>query len=186
MISRPAQIRADGHEEWLTPKWLIDVLGTFDLDPCAPIKRPWDMARRHFTLLDNGLIQPWDGRVWLNPPYGNQAQRWMSRMAEHGNGIALLFARTDTKMFFEYVWPCAGAVMFLEGRLFFCYVDGRAAKQNAGAPSCLVAYGEQNVAALIAAQRCVAGHVVILNHVGDYAQPSLFQEVPSIQTTDQG
>jgi len=32
-------------------------------------------------------------------------------------------------------------VLFLEGRLHFHYPDGTRAKANAGAPSCLVAYG---------------------------------------------
>lgn len=58
----------DGKDEWLTPPEIIRALGEFDLDPCAPIVRPWDMAKAHYTELDNGLIRPWHGRVWLNPP----------------------------------------------------------------------------------------------------------------------
>lgn len=47
--------RSSGKDEWLTPRPLIQALGEFDLDPCAPIKRPWDMAKNHFTVEDNGL-----------------------------------------------------------------------------------------------------------------------------------
>lgn len=39
-----------GTDEWLTPKWLVDRLGPFDLDPCSPINRPWATAARHFTV----------------------------------------------------------------------------------------------------------------------------------------
>lgn len=50
-----------GTDEWLTPQPILKALGPFDLDPCAPANRPWDMATRHFTRADDGLIQPWGG-----------------------------------------------------------------------------------------------------------------------------
>ena len=57
-----------GKDEWLTPPELVSALGKFDLDPCSPINRPWDTAKKHYTILDDGLTQPWDGKVWCNPP----------------------------------------------------------------------------------------------------------------------
>lgn len=135
-------------DEWLTPPEILRRLGRFDLDPCSPIERPWPTADRHFTVLDDGLSQPWDGRVWLNPPFGREAIKWMRRMVEHGNGIALIPARTETEMFFECVWGAADAVLFLRGRPHFHRVNGERAKFNSGAPICLVAYGLSNVAAL--------------------------------------
>lgn len=131
-------------DEWLTPLEIIKALGVFNLDPCAPINRPWDTAEQHFSVADNGLAQPWHGRVWLNPPYGRETWIWLNRLVAHGNGVALIFARTETRMFFDYVWNCADAVFFFEGRLHFHHVDGRRAAANAGAPSCLVAYGAAN------------------------------------------
>lgn len=132
-------------DEWLTPPSILGALGTFDLDPCAPINRPWNTAQDHYTIEDNGLAKPWFGRVWCNPPYGLEAARWLDRLAQHGNGIALIFARTETRMFFDHVWLRADAVCFIEGRLHFHHVDGTRAKANSGAPSCLVAYGSRNV-----------------------------------------
>lgn len=148
-------------DEWLTPPEILDALGEFDLDPCAPITRPWEMAKAHYTTLDNGLLLPWHGRVWLNPPYGLEAREWLNKLAGWGVGTALIFARTETEMFFEEVWKRADAVLFLRGRLYFHHVNGERASANAGAPSCLIAYGERDVAALKASG--IAGHFVPLD-----------------------
>lgn len=131
-------------DEWLTPPYLLKALGSFDLDPCSPVERPWDTAKEHYTILNNGFNKGWVGRVWCNPPYGSEAAKWLARCADHGNCIALIFARTETKMFFDHVWPKAQGLLFLEGRLNFHHVCGRKAGANAGAPSVLVAYGEDN------------------------------------------
>lgn len=137
-------------DEWLTPPEIIKALGAFDLDPCAPSneRRPWDMAATHYSADQNGLALPWHGRVWCNPPYGLEAARWLEKLADHGNGIALIFARTETAMFFDHVWEKADALLFIRGRLHFHHVDGRRAAANSGAPSVLVAYGQNNVQAL--------------------------------------
>lgn len=129
---------------WLTPPSILKALGPFDLDPCTPPKMPWRTAEMRYTEEDDGLSQPWFGRVWLNPPYGRQIDEWMRRMATHGNGIALTFARTETAMWHQYVWPVAESILFLRGRLTFHYLDGKRAKANSGAPSALIAYGKGN------------------------------------------
>jgi hypothetical protein len=131
------------NDEWLTPPNIILDLGPFDLDPCAPIVRPWETARKHFTKNDDGLMHKWAGLVWCNPPYGDQTKTWLDRMALHNNGIALIFARTETDMFFKSVWEKATSLLFIRGRLYFCYVDGTVAKANSGAPSVLIAYGKE-------------------------------------------
>lgn len=132
--------------EWLTPPEIIKALGTFDLDPCASKVRPWPTAATHYTIDDGGLSLPWVGRVWLNPPYSSHAVRWLVKLAEHGNGIALTFARTETSWFFGTVWdnPAASGILFLRGRIHFHYTDGKRAEANAGAPSVLIAYGQDN------------------------------------------
>ena len=130
-----------GSDTWLTPMYIINELGPFDLDPCTPQNMPWDTARKRYTKEQDGLKQPWDGYVWLNPPYGKQTGEWIKKLSDHGNGIALIFARTETNMFFEYVWHKADALLFLKGRISFHKEDGSMASSNAGAPSVLVAYG---------------------------------------------
>jgi hypothetical protein len=131
--------------EWLTPPALIAALGEFDLDPCAPEVRPWSMAKNHFS--SNGLERAWNGRVWLNPPYGNYLARWMSKGAEHGNCIALTFARTDTKVFHDVIFPGAAAMLFMSGRIRFHRVDGTAG-DCAAAPSVLIAFDVANAECL--------------------------------------
>lgn len=144
-----------GKEEWLTDPKIIRALGTFDLDPCAPVSRPWEMAQTHYTILDNGLTLPWRGRVWLNPPYGLKTRQWMQLLTAHQNGIALIYARTETKIFFPHVWNHADAVFFFAGRLLFYNADGTPCTNKktgkieyAGAPSCLIAYGKDNAEAI--------------------------------------
>lgn len=132
-----------GKDEWLTPPEIIKSLGGFDLDPCSPINRVWDTAKKHYNKKDNGLSKDWSGRVWCNPPYGLEASKWLEKLSSHGNGIALIFARTETKMFFSQVWEKATAVKFIQGRLYFYHSSGEKAKANAGAPSVLIAYGEE-------------------------------------------
>ncbi|MGV9742833.1 DNA N-6-adenine-methyltransferase [Nocardia farcinica] len=130
-----------GSTVWLTPPHVLHALGEFDLDPCAaPEPRPWPTARHHITIPDDGLTAAWHGRVWLNPPYTSVAA-WLDRLAHHGHGTALVFARTETEWFVRHVWQRAAAVAFLHGRITFRYPDGTPARANCGAPSCLVAYG---------------------------------------------
>lgn len=140
-------------EEWLTPPNLIKALGPFDLDPCAPpaSRRPWDMATRHYCGAGegegaeavDGLLAPWVGRVWLNPPYGKETFKWMRRLAEHKSGVALIFARTETKGFHDEIWRKAHSVFFFRGRLSFFHVTGEKGGTS-NAPSCLVSYHEED------------------------------------------
>ncbi len=135
----------DTTDIWLTPRALVEALGPFDLDPCAaPDPRPWPTAARHYTEAEgDGLTRPWDGFVWLNPPYGSQTFDWMDKLAAHpGGGVALTFARTETKGFHRAVWEKATGILFIKGRLKFCRPDGTTGG-TAGAPSVLVAYGEE-------------------------------------------
>ena len=131
------------NDEWLTPPEIIKDLGPFDLDPCSPINRPWPTANKHLTIEDNGLLHDWPGFVWCNPPYGKYAKGWLQRCAMHNNCLVLIFARTETKMWFDYIWNYAKSILFIEGRLSFHYVDGTKADSNGGAPSVIIAYGEK-------------------------------------------
>lgn len=145
-IAPPCHTRGDQTtDSWITPKWLIERLGAFDLDPCASDPQPWPCAAKSFAIENNGLLQPWNGLVYCNPPYGKQTGLWLDRMASHNNGVALVFARTETRMFFKSVWPVASCLLFLRGRLTFNRPDGSLPKlgHNSGGPSVLIAYGPE-------------------------------------------
>jgi len=131
------------NESWFTPPGMIKALGEFDLDPCTHKDRPWDTAKNHYTIEDDGLFMPWFGRVWMNPPYGSKMAEWLNKIALHGNGIALTFARTDTKQFHYYVFPFATSILFMKGRISFFDINGKQGT-GSGAPSVLLAYGESN------------------------------------------
>jgi len=137
------------HDEYLTPLTMIESLGKFDLDPCAPEPdiRPWDTAKKHYYKSIGGLQREWEGRVWCNPPYGRETFRWIEKLGDHGNGIALIFARTETIGFHEHIWNKADAILFLKGRIKFWNVKGEELG-CANAPSCLIAFGKENVKAL--------------------------------------
>jgi len=127
---------------WLTPPHILEALGPFDLDPCASENRPWNTARQHYTIKDDGLAQSWSGRVWCNPPYGPKMAPFLEKLATHpGGGVALVFARTETRAFFDHVWDKATGILFLKGRLKFHKPNGELGGTS-GSPSVLIAYGE--------------------------------------------
>jgi hypothetical protein len=131
----------NGTETWLTPRWITDPLGAFDLDPCGHPN--WPIATEHYIWPESdGLMMPWHGRIFCNPPYGTQADAWANRMVGSGNGYLLLFARTETQMFKRF-WTVASGLFFFEGRIRFHRADGSLG-EPAPAPSVLIAFGEEN------------------------------------------
>lgn len=131
--------------EWYTPPEFFTRLGIgFDLDPASPGASvvPWLPAIRHITPRENGLLQPWAGNVWLNPPYGPQAVPFLHRLAEHGEGIALVFSRTET-IWWQSVAPRADLVCFLRDRLHHIRADGHQGRAAMG--SALLVFGDRNI-----------------------------------------
>lgn len=138
----------EANETWLTPPEIVDALnsqgGVFDLDPACPENMPWRTAVKMLTKIDDGFSAEWKGEVWLNPPYGRETQRWIKRLADYNNGIALIFTRTSCKWFHKYVLDKALSLFLFDYRLRFCHEDGTVGKASSPAPSCLVAYGERS------------------------------------------
>lgn len=125
----------------LTPKWIIDRLGPFDLDPCAADPRPWDCASTNYAEAEDGLGKDWAGLVWLNPPFDRyRVGKWIAKLADHGSGMALVHARTEAA-WFEPIWERAELILFLADRLKFCLPDGTEQSANSGAPAVLAAFG---------------------------------------------
>jgi site-specific DNA-methyltransferase (adenine-specific) len=127
--------------EWETPQALFEelnrIFGGFTLDPCATSENA--KCARYFTREDNGLTQPWSGKVFMNPPYGREIGSWVKKArAESQCGVlvvCLLPARVDTRWWHEYAKK--GHVYFLRGRLKF-----GAAANSAPFPSAIVTFGK--------------------------------------------
>jgi hypothetical protein len=141
--------------DWITPKWIIDAFNTksdslfFDLDPCSSQTQPWLIARKAYTVEQNGLLREWFGMVWCNPPYGGGVGEWAKLMGKHGNGVMLIFARVETNVWQDYIFPYADGFLFPNKRITFCRPDGTTPKTSAGAPSAFVAFGNKARGTLI-------------------------------------
>ena len=106
--------------EWTTPEWLFRELDTefhFTLDPCCTHESA--KCSKHFTAEDDGLRQDWTGeRVFCNPPY-SEVKAWVEKAhIERALTVMLIFAKTDTKWFHEYIYQ-KREIRFLRGRLTF-------------------------------------------------------------------
>lgn len=132
--------------DWYTPKTIIDSLGRFDLDPATSpeaIKMNCS-AMSFYTREDDGLMQKWHGRIWLNPPYSNPLlQLFLKKMALHNRGIALIFSKVEAKWFHDIVFEYATAIKFLYDRIKFHKPDGTTGNQPRHG-SMLVAYGNRD------------------------------------------
>lgn len=133
MRSHPENLHANESVEWYTPEDIIaaarEVLGTIDLDPASCVEANRVVrAERIFSESDDGLAQPWAGRVWMNPPYGrdgegesNQA-KWLGKLlAEYSSGnieqaIAIVNASTADG-WFRSLW--AFPICFTGSRIRF-------------------------------------------------------------------
>lgn len=136
--------------EWYTPQWVFDALAIrFDLDPCSPHDfESFVPAAKKLTVFDDGLSSAWSGKVFLNPPYGRDTVRWMDRMCAHGDGIALVFSRTDAG-WFQRALASADAVLFVRGRIsFVAGIENSHKKAGAGAGTAMFAWSRECVQAL--------------------------------------
>jgi len=142
--------RANTTTTWLTPIEIINALGSFDLDPCTPPEMPWKTAEHRYTEEIDGLIMPWFGRVWLNPPYGKGMDKWLKKMAEHGNGVGLYFNRLESNQFHDWVFPFASGLFFKKQRIYFKDAKGQVPEgsNGPGTGSVFVSYGLENAAVL--------------------------------------
>ena len=129
-------------DEWYTPRWIIEALGPFDLDPCSPVVKPYEIAPVSYTKEDDGLSREWHGTVWMNPPYSRTLLReFYEKMSAHNDGIALLVNRQDNLLWQEVIFPSARSMIFMRKRVRFIRPDG-----TTGCPffgSCLVAWGDK-------------------------------------------
>lgn len=131
-------IFSSSNVEWGTPPHIFskyDAVYHFTLDVCATHENA--LCEHYYTKEQNGLVQDWHGRCWMNPPYGRQIGKWMRKAYESSlNGttvVCLVPARTDTAWWHD--WATKGRIEFIRGRLK--YVGG---KNRAPFPSAIIIY----------------------------------------------
>lgn len=125
---------------WFTPKHFIERLGPFDLDPCTVSFRPFDTARQHIEhdKGGDGLLIPWVGDVWLNPPYGKEIMPFIKKFQEHRQGAMLIFARMGSEGVQSLIR--SGAYLYLlRRRVTFIQKNGKEVT-NAGTDSLIAFY----------------------------------------------
>lgn len=132
-----------GENEWYTPPTYIDlareVLDGFDLDPASsPIAQETVRAAQYFTVDDNGLTKPWDGTVWLNPPYSQPdithfVEKLVHEVSAGRCSAAILLTHnyTDTAWFHHAATACQ-AICFTRGRIRFVSPTGQLASPTQG------------------------------------------------------
>jgi phage N-6-adenine-methyltransferase len=124
-----------GNNEWYTPEEYIaaarQTLGDFDLDPASsPIANATVQAERFYTAEEDGLSQPWFGRVWMNPPYeAGLVDKFAQKLRDEyqagtvSEAIVLVNNATETRWFHTMV-EVASAVCFPKGRIRFTSPNG--------------------------------------------------------------
>ena len=113
-------------DDWYTPPDIFDALGlNFDLDPCSPGPAHWVPAREIYTKEDDGLVQPWSGTVFMNPPFGrrNGHVPWLRKFLAHGDGVAIVRAYTSSAWFHQWAVK-AQTMCFPRGKTKFIRPDG--------------------------------------------------------------
>jgi len=144
--SQPVNVTMFSSEtnEYYTPPQYVEaareVMCGIDLDPASNEQaQEWIQADTFYTIADDGLNQPWFGRVWLNPPYGKEGNNsnqelWSQRLvAEYREGnvaeAVLLVKAALGYNWFENLW-WNWPVCFARERLSFIRSNGDSKGQS--------------------------------------------------------
>lgn len=106
------------NDDWYTPKWIFETLGLrFSMDVSAPPGGvPWIPSDQYLTKAEDGLLVPWEGRVWMNPPF-SKTTPWVEKFEAHGQGVALL--PLGKNRWSERLWNSRAQMVYLPSSLKF-------------------------------------------------------------------
>jgi len=136
--------------EWYTPEQYLEavrgVLGGIDLDPasCAEANKTV-MAETYYDANQDGLSQPWRGRIFLNPPYGSAGPPFIERLISElksGNvteAVVLVNSHATETSWFQPLF--GGVLCFTDHRIDFVSPTGEA-QCGSTHGSCFVYFGD--------------------------------------------
>lgn len=122
LFSLPSDAYKVTSDDCYTPRWVFDAMGLqFDLDVAAPPGGPWHVpAKAYYTAEDDGLVQPWRGLVWCNPPYSGMKD-WAPKWCAHPTGV-LMGLGTSRHSTLRKITAASDA--FYLGTVYFTRPDG--------------------------------------------------------------
>ena len=133
---KPHVAHNSGHVEWYTPAEYIDaarqVMGTIDLDPASSEEANRVVgAERFYTKADNGLVRPWRGNVWMNPPFkAALIARFVDKLCQHvamGDVVqaTILTNNATETRWYSRLTAVSSALCMVRGRIKFWSPDRR-------------------------------------------------------------
>ncbi len=142
MTTQLAIKKLNTSDDFLTPPEIVEAMGQFDLDPCSSHRQHKRLACQEYRFPeDNGLLLPWHGSVFVNPPF-SELQAWINRFTVHGDGVLLVPARVEVSWFWK-LWHACDGIFFTKGPVKYLCPEGKSPPRFFGGAFC--AMGELNV-----------------------------------------
>lgn len=119
------QVIVNINDNWETPPLVLaDVMKKYDIHPILDVCATFENNKCDWYIGEelNALEKEWREDFFMNPPY-SEINQWMKKAYEQHlkynvNGLVLVFAKTSTKWWHEYIEGKA-EVHFQKGRIRF-------------------------------------------------------------------
>tara|TARA_R110000751_G_scaffold301504_1_gene414139 strand:+ start:1074 stop:1532 length:459 start_codon:yes stop_codon:yes gene_type:complete len=127
---------------WETPPDVFEFgCNLFNFTPKIDVCATNQDKKCEFFIGENSLDKIWHKNFFMNPPYSNVKdwirKAYFSHIKYNVSGLALLFAKTDTKVWHECILHGQAEVYFIQGRIKF-FKNGVESKNPAPYPSAFV------------------------------------------------
>lgn len=113
-------------DEKATPPYLTRRINRsidgFNVDVAAGAEKS-PIADERYTIEDDGLVMPWFGKVWCNPPY-SEPHKWVNKASEEWSKddvdlIVFLVKGDSSTNWWHDLYELASYVCFIDRRLSF-------------------------------------------------------------------